>query len=399
MLTFKNFTGINNVLPSERLTPERGSGATALTIASNVNIGLDGELSRRAGYSEVLDTCHKNLWQADGFMLATVDGGNLIALDAAGTVLAALYPSLGPSRVWYCNLPDGRTTFSNGLICGITNGTTYTTWGVPIPAAVGALTEVAGALYPGKYQYFLTHARLSDGIEGGAEGSATFELTEGGIVLTGIPVLAGHKTNVYLTQHDGAQAFFAGSTTNAAFAFTAANDTLMLPLRTDDLMPAPAGVASAMWRGRVLTAVGSVLYASQPSRWELFDFRRDFKQFSADITLVQPVDNGIWVGTTEELAFLDGKEFDKLTYERKVTGRTVLGSGVPVRGELLKQGEGAGQGAAMVCIADRVIVAGFSDGGLVRMTEGRYQTSASLTEVSATFRMVDRIPQYIAIPQ
>ena len=159
----------------------------------------------------------------------------------------------------------------------------------------------------------------------------------------------------------------------------------------------PVGTVTAFWRGRTLVAVGPTLYASQPSQWELCDMRKNFKQFSGDITLIQPVDGGIFVGTTKELAFLAGTEFDKLSYEPKVTGNVVLGSGVSVRGELIKQREGAALGTAMICIADGVLTAGYSDGDVVRMTEGRYETTA--TEVAATFRMIDRIPQYIAIPQ
>ena len=51
----------------------------------------------------------------------------------------------------------------------------------------------------------------------------------------------------------------------------------------------------------------------------------------------------------------------------------------------------------MLCIAGRGIVAGFSDGGIARMTEGRYATD--VTEVAATFRMVNGAPQYLAVPQ
>ena len=78
-------------------------------------------------------------------------------------------------------------------------------------------------------------------------------------------------------------------------------------------------------------------------------------------------------------------------------GAVALGSGVSVRGELIKQGEGAGLGSAMVCIADGRIVAGFNGGGLVRLTEGRYHTDA--TEVFASFRSINGIPQYVAIPR
>lgn len=391
MLTFEKFTGINNVLPSERLTPAPNTGATPLATATNVDIGLDGELKRRAGFAQTLATCHKNLHQADGFLLATVDGGDLTAMNAAGGARVTLYPSLGVTRVWYCNLPDGRTTFSNGLICGITDGLTATTWGVPVPASLGALTPISGDLNPGDYQYQLTYVRLSDGLEGGPLYSNPIPVPSGGIYLSGLPTLAGHAINVYLTGANGDIAFFAGSTTGSLFSYIGKNDALSLPCRTDFMGPAPAGTVSAFYGSRVLVAVGPTLYASMPNNWELFDFRRDFKQFESDITLIQPVDDGVYVGTRSELSFLSGAEFDKLSY-REVAGPVVLGSGVPVRGELA-----GGQGSAMICIADGVIVAGFNGGNISKKTEGSYSTP--VTEVSAAFRMVDRIPQYIAIPQ
>lgn len=391
MLTFEKFTGINNVLPDHRLA------ADALTQADNVDIGLTGEVRRRAGYSELLATCHKNIHQAKGYMLATVDGGDLISMNASGGNRITLYPSLGVSRVWYCNLPDGRTAFSNGLIRGITDGATVTGWGIPIPDSVGAATPVSGSLFAGDYRWQLTYVRLADGLEGGSAYSEPVALPDGGIVLTGLPQLAGHKINVYLTSHNGEHAFLAGSTTNGAFSFTGKNDTLILPCKTDFLYPAPPGGISSFYGSRALIAVGPVLYASRPNAWELFDIRRDFKQFTDDITMIQPVDDGIYVGTTTELAFLSGTEFDKLTYRQVATGRVVLGSGAQVRGELVQAGQGTGQGSAMVCIADGVLCAGFNGGNVARITEGRYSTG--VTEVAATFRMVDRIPQYIAIPQ
>ena len=397
MLTFKSFTGINNVVPSARLIHDQQTKSAELATATNVDIGLTGEVRRRAGYSELLATCHKNLHQGSGFILATVDGGDLIAMDEDGANRVTLYPSLGVSRVWYCNLPDGRTTFSNGLICGVTDGATATGWGVPIPASLGTLSATAGALYPGDYQYQLTYVRLSDGLEGGPIYSNPTPVASGGIILTGLPQLSGYKINIYITSHNGDYGFYAGETTGTTFTYTGKNDALVRPCHTDKMYPAPAGTVQAMFRSRVLTAVENVLYASRPGGWELFDIQRDFKQFSAPITLLQPVDDGLYVGTTDELAFLAGDEFDKLVY-RRVAGPTVLGSGVSVRGELIKLGEGTGRGSAMVCIADGVICAGFSGGNIVRMTEKRYQASA--TEVSATFRMAHgRIPQYIAIPQ
>lgn len=397
MLTFEKFSGINNVQPLHRLTPDPRSGVSALAVATDVDIGLSGELKRRSGYVETLATCHKNVQQADGFLLATVDGGDLISMDAAGGNRVTLYPSLGSTRVWYCNLPDGRATFSNGSICGITNGAVARTWGVPTPASLGALTDVAGLLHPGDYQYMLTYVRTADKLEGGPLYSNPLPVAAGGIVLTGLPTLAGHTINVYITAANGDDGFLAGNTANSAFSYTGKNDALIQPCRTGYLQPAPAGTVTAFWRGRVLIASGATLYVSKTNQWELFDFRRDFKQFSAPITLIQPVDGGVFIGTTYELAFMAGVEFDKLAYTTLAPGPVVLGSGVAVRGELIKRGDGVGGGSAMVCIAGGVLVAGFSDGGIYRMTEGRYRTAA--TEVAATFRQVNGVPQYIAVPQ
>lgn len=387
MITYKKFTGLNNVLPPERLK------SSELSIARNVDVGMDGELTRRDGFVSTSGTAHRNLHQADGFLLATRGTGDLVNTTSGAT----LYPALGNTRVWYCNLPDGRTTFSNGLINGVVSATARTTWGVPIPSGIGAFTDIAGSLHPGSYQYSLTHVRTSDGLEGGPAYSGLIEVASGGVFLSGLPVLADHSMNVYLTSHGGATGFFAGSTTVSTFVFSGQNKDLVLPCRTDFLSPAPVGTVSALWNGRVLVAVGDTLYASRHGQYELFDLRRDFKSFSGAITLIQPTESGVFVGTTKELAYLAGTQFDKLVYAQVIQAGVVLGSGVEVDGELIALGEGVGKGRAMVCIADRMLVAGF-DGGLVsRLTEGRYVSSAA--EVRATFRQVDGLPQYIAVVQ
>lgn len=388
MLTFEKFAGINNVVPEHRRQ------ANELTVGVNVDIGLSGDITRRAGYTLVSDVCHKNVWQADGFMLSTVDGNDLVAIDDAGdeTIVAA---SVGTARVWYCNLPDGRVAYSNGALCGIASATGSAAWGVPRPGGLGGYTDVAGSLLPGTYRYQLTHVRLADGLEGAPTFGHEIALT-GGVVFTGLPALAGHKINVYLAGVNGDAAFLAGSTENSTFSYTGPNEALLQPCRTEFLDVAPAGRCLAFWRGRALVANGSVLYASLPGSWEHFDLRRDFKQFSADITAVIPVDGGVFVGTETELAFLAGLKFDELAYSQSIAAGVVLGSGVAVDGEMVGLGKGVGSGGAMLCIADGQVVAGLSDGSVARLTQGRYKTSA--TEVAATFRQVGDIPQYIAIP-
>lgn len=385
MPTYKKFTGINNIAPTERLK------ASELAAALNVDVGLDSELVRRAGFSVLDATAHHNVWEADGgFVLATKGTGDLVNTGTG----AILYPALGNTRVWYTDLADGRTTFSNGLICGVTDGATTTAWGVPIPPTLGAVTDVAGGLYPGDYQYALTYVRKSDGLEGGPLYAAPVTLTQGGLTLMGLPQDPDYTINVYLSSHNGEQLFLAGNTATGVFAFTGENADLVLPCRTDFLSPAPVGTVSALWRGHALVAVGDTLYAARFGQPELFDLRRDFKQFPAAITLIQPVDDGVWLGTTEFLCFLQGTEFDKLQFNRVADGRVVLGSGVAVDGERVQKGDATGSGSAMICIVDGILAAGFNGGEIERLTEGRYVTAA--TEVSAAFREIGGVPQYVA---
>lgn len=392
MLKIPQFSGINNQLPAERM------GKAELAVATDVDVGNSQELRRRDGFSALTQDCHKNLFESGNYTLATRMGGELVAWPSSGSHADAvtLHEALGIARAWYCQLPDGRTTFSNGLINGITDGSSATGWGVPVPQDFGGVSPVAGKLPAGEYRYALTYSRLSDKQEGGALYSAPVALDEGGILLMGLPELDGYELNVYLTPPNSDHAYFAGVARGGVFSYLGAVDALTLPCRTAFLSPAPVGTLTAFWRGRVLVAVGKVLYASLHGQWELFDLQRDYKQFGADITLVQAVDDGVYVGTAHELVFLAGTDFDGLQFMRVLTGRVVLGSGVMVRGDLVGLGKTRGSGTAMLCIADAGVVAGFNSGQVHRLTHETYRTQ--LDQVAAMFREVAGIPQYVAVP-
>lgn len=389
MRTLKKFTGINNVMPPEQL------GDSDLVVASNVDIDLAGVVHRRAGHAAASVLEHKNLWDAGAFKLATRGAAGDLVNVTADTVLAA---GVGHARMRYCDLPGDRVLCGNGAVQLVVSAAAATPWGVPLPAGLGAVADIAGNLQPGDYQYALTHQRLADGAEGGPAYSAgATAIALGGVSFTGLPVPAGHRTNVYLTSHYGGERYYIGGTTTGALVFTGGNAALQRKCPTDFLQPPPLGSILGFWRGRALVAVGSALFASRPHSWELFDLRRDFKAFSAPITLVQPTTAGIWVGTEQELCFLAGDKWDNLARVVKATGGVTPGSGCKVPGEQIMVGKGRGQGDCMVCIADGWIVAGLADGTLVPLSLDRYRVAAA--EVAATFRVVDGIPQYIAAEQ
>ncbi|WP_177340755.1 hypothetical protein [Comamonas thiooxydans] len=386
MLTFKSFTGINNVQPEHRLK------ASDLLAAKDVDIGLDGEVSRRSGYQRLSEVCHKNLWQGAGFQLATTEGA-LVSIAAHG-LTTVLWPNIGPERVWYCNLPDGRTLFSTGLQRGVTDGVTAWPLTVPEPTSLGALDFAFGELEPGQYRYGLSHVRLSGRAEGPVRVSEPVSVLQGGLRLDGLPQLPGHALNVYLSGRDGEGMFFAGTAVERSFEYGGRNSELVLPARTLGAQVLPDGTLMAFWRGRVLVAQGKVLWASRPAVPHLSDWR-DFKPMTADITALVSVDTGIYVGTTQDLIFLGGETFDGLSYTATKRGSVVLGSGIEAPGHRLALGDGTGAGAAMLCIAGGEVVAGFDGGQTTSLTANRFKTQAK--EVSAAFREVNGIPQYMAV--
>ncbi|KQO38087.1 hypothetical protein ASF19_20140 [Acidovorax sp. Leaf84] len=388
MLTFDSFTGINNVLPSHRLT-----GADLLG-AENVDIDRTGQITRRHGVTKASDECHKNLFEAPGYLLST-RGGRLVATHDGGAE-HVVHPAIGPERIWYGQLPDGRVMFSNGLLQGITDGIGSVERSVPAPDSLGAPDTAFGSLFPGKYRYYLTHVRLIDGAESPAVEAPAVEILQGGLRIDGIPERAGHAVNVYLSAQDGEGAYLAGQANGGTFEFGGSNAALVTPCRTIGARPAPVGTITAYWRGRVLIASGDVLWACRTYAPHLSDWR-DFKPLGAPITAVLPVDDGIYVGTSKGLVFLGGTSWDGLVFRDTRRGPVVPGSGVAAPGDQIGMGDGKGGGDAVLCIAGGHVVAGFSGGQTVVLTDDRYRTDVK--EVCATFRVVDEIPQYVAVPQ
>jgi hypothetical protein len=151
----------------------------------------------------------------------------------------------------------------------------------------------------------------------------------------------------------------------------------------------------------MLLAVDDVLYASKARTLHLFNVREDFRRMAGTITMIEPVDAGIWVGTTAGLYFLGtGTRFDQLSLAMRAPGAVVLGSGVRVPGERLLRDKGvAGKGNdGVVCIANRRITLCYADGACLPVTEGRYHVDEDVTEVAATFRDDGLASQYIAVP-
>jgi hypothetical protein len=93
------------------------------------------------------------------------------------------------------------------------------------------------------------------------------------------------------------------------------------------------------YRGRIYTAAYDVIYYSEPFAYELFNMSVNWIPFSGMITLLAAAEDGIFVGTQDEMFMLKGTTPDKFTLER-ISGCGAL-YGTQATGEVRSTGSGA----------------------------------------------------------
>lgn len=375
MIAFKQFLGINNVEDPTRLEPGE--------MAAAMNVDIDGTLISRRGRALRKAGGAHSLYEAPFGLLAVVDN-DLLLLAADGTELRTVYETIGYTRVWYADLPDGRVAFSNGLISGLATASETTPWGLPIPLD-------PGVGIPGDTPYMVTYQRSSDGRESAPTyGTVSIDTTQ---AIIGLPALAGYVINVYLAPY-GEAMFLAGST--ATDTWTPTGDALGPQFVGGVVDVPPVGTILAPWHGRMLIADGTTLWATRPLQPDLCDRTRDFVQFEHPITLLYGTGSGLFVGTTQALHFLAGGDIGTEMQLRTITRAPVTkGSAVEIDTAHLKAEVRPGGRAAM-CIVDGVLTLIFGDGQAAPLTANRYRRE--LGEVWATTRMRDGTLQYLASP-
>jgi hypothetical protein len=131
--------------------------------------------------------------------------------------------------------------------------------------------------------------------------------------------------------------------------------------------------------GRIYVADGRILWATEPMDYTRVDLMRGFMMLESEITLLEPVSNGVFVGTASEgVRFLSGTDFKQMRLLNADSLAPVRGSGLSVDGAVF---DSVGQGAAW--LTERGWVFGAGDGSTKRLTDKQialpaYESAASL---------------------
>jgi hypothetical protein len=364
----KAFAGLRNDINQERMEPGD------LVAAVNVDIGNDGQLSRRLGIESKLSADAHSLWANDDICLF-VESSVLKRLhnDYTTTTVRTLTSN---DRVAYCAV-NGRIYFSNDTDTGVIeqNGQSRT-WGM-VPPTVLSMADTGGSLSSGTYQALMTYLR-EDGQESGAGEAGSVNVSTGGILFSGLPVSDDPGVvakAIYITAQNG-DVFYLAKILNAdVTTYTYGGGSQALPLNTQYLQQAPAGEIVAYHYGVLYVVKGSVVYPSTAFGYELFDLQ-DFIAFDSPVRIFAPVENGIWVGTDKEVAWLGGVTPDKFEKAVRAEIGSVKGTLAYVSSESLPEiKENIQDAQVALWWTDEGVYAGYPSGTLHKLTESRYHPS------------------------
>jgi hypothetical protein len=161
----------------------------------------------------------------------------------------------------------------------------------------------------------------------------------------------------------------------------------------------PMATALTYYNGRIYLAQGSTLWCTELYLYDYVDKTRTFYQFESDVTMLEAVSDGVYVGTEDAVYFLQGDAFP-LKREVIINYGAVRGSAVSVPAELIKpavtQELNSPVKNAIMFLTKSGVVAGFDSGITYNMTQSEV-LFPDAKSAAVMFRRQDGLNQYIAV--
>ncbi len=286
------FLGENNRLPDFRLSGESGAFVRS---AINVDLTDASTFKRRQGVERKVSgtDCH-SFW-SNGSVAYFIDYDTLYSLSSLLSKTAVL-PGIAPGQqMSYCE-QDGVIRCSNGSNLWTLSGSTAAIAGINAPTLQPVLSVATGGSLPaGIYQATISFISPV-GEESGALRPVTIAVPEGSaLTISGIQQSAGYQTCVYLTPPNGDALFRLTKTSAASVSVSVAPRTDGVRCRTLLLARIPPGQIVRYSDARLLVANGSTLFYSELYAPHLYNPAKNYIPFAADITMVEPVEGGVYV--------------------------------------------------------------------------------------------------------
>lgn len=179
------------------------------------------------------------------------------------------------------------------------------------------------------------------------------------------------------------------------------NPTETLPAVAGRLLgKPPMATALTYYNGRIYMAQGKTVWATDLYLYNYVDKTRSFLQFESDVTMLGAVTDGIYVGTTADVWFLDGSQLSELRRVPMMNYGALPGSALPVPAELVNpqipnrpQSESKN---AILFMSTSGLCVGLDNGMVYNLTQNKVLFPDAVS-VAAMFRRQDGMNQYVGV--
>lgn len=339
--------------------------------ALNVDLTAEGTPMRRQGYTlESAGVAH-SLWSADRFgVLLWVHDGVLMATRSTPAEAVAIRTVSKYRAMSYCEGPS-EIYFSNGVELGaLTQTLALREWGLPVPPQPVVSGPAAGNPngWDETRQVSLVYVSTT-GAEGGASEPVLVGADGAFTVTVPTPLPAGvGAVRLYVSRPNGEILYAVRDSAGGAEVVHPSDVGRGKELDTQDLFPPKAGHIVRWYNGRVYVARNDWVGFSEPLRPHLMRPSQGIYMFPGSPTLLEPVDDGVFVGYEGGVVFLSG--LDPYDVQQRVVApySPVPGAATTIPGVHL----GVEQDVVPVWwMRNGAMVGGLNGGQLVQLTYDR----------------------------
>lgn len=377
--------GMDNIHDAAELAYDQQGEVTldALRDAVNVDILDTGMIRRRKGRTKLISgNCH-SVWSEDGILLMVKDN-NLVLVkpDYSTTTIKA---GIGPRVVQYAQV-NGEVYYSNGVVSGkVVNGVNVE-WGVEIPKTAPTPSSVSGSLFPGRYQVACTYINIY-GEEGGGSAARSINISDGSGISISTPAASSVETmkcRVYMTSQNGEVFYLVGETTPGSTITISSAPEYTIPMSTQFMTKMLPGDLIEYYRGRMYSAVGNILWYSQPYTYGLLNPLSNYIVYPSEITILKAVRDGMYLAAdkTYFLSGSGGADFDQMDIFDEGAAK-YSASNIPNAKDIL-------------WYSKRGIMLGSEGGQIVNLQDGRVRPDPVETGVTL-YREQDSITQVLGV--
>lgn len=400
--------GVNNVVREHELPTLPGDEYAAPTAARdllNVDIMAQGRARRRKGYTKLLGTTNARALYAHNDYLYFVEDGYLARVHPLSLDKEIIAPVSAASHVSFESLNGVlHVAGASGNILKVADDGTVSTLAAEKPAGqplLAADTD-SGNLPAGEYQVAIAYLRGRE--ESGTMLAGTVTLNnKGSILLSSIPQPDNAditKVRVYITR-TSSEKFYQHSDIEVGMPGLRISN---LPkgkeleyVLADSL---PAGKILRAYRGRLYSAIGPTLVYSHPLNYGLTRLNHNYIQYDDEITMVRPVDDGIYLGVGRDKKmrtfFLSGSDPTMFETRMVYPNGVVFGSDTLVASTMLDRSAPSVGNVAVWWATNGVMVKGYNGGRVEPVREGELSLNTFATGATLPFER-DGVRQIVSV--